>query len=166
MFDTAAMKAAAGLVERESLTPVERLRELFPSYDVEILESVLESSGHDVEVAVAALLEMTSTTSGAPGPTLDGDEELAYELFRTFAAEVEEHVPADVRADPERYEAYARQQYDQFVQGQEQGGGEAAPNARVFKRLGGLKMSSLMRSMGRRKAEASTPLVGGSQQSS
>ena len=106
-----------------------------------VTQAVLDSCDGSVETAIASLLDMGSSTpraalEDAAAAQVDADEELALALFRQFAEEMESEVPADVRNDPDRYEAFARERYDQFVDERtQQGGNGGAPSSRVFKKL-------------------------------
>jgi len=187
MFDTDAMRGAeqtTGQMQNLSLGDagagqdpfpasggVTQLVELFPSYDTGVLEAILASCDGNVEAAIASLLDMGSASESGPVPDDSGavaaqvnaDEELALALFRQFAEELDESIPEEVRADPDQYEAYAREHYDQFVEdqgAQGAGGSTAAPSARVFKKLGGFKMSSLVGRIGKKKNMAFTSIEG------
>jgi len=69
-------------------------------------------------------------------------------------------VPAEIRRDPDLYEAYAREQFDAFVAGRgDQGPDGARPSGSrasegLRKRLSGFKMSSLLDRMSRNKGRS------------
>lgn len=132
LFDVNAMEAVAQRQPRipsepeQASGPTAQLKELFPSYEDVVLEAVLVSCDGNVEGAVATLLEMQSATAASSSAAnIDQDEELALSLFREFAGELDENVPQEIREDPDRYEAYAQEQYDNFVAGREQSAGGA-----------------------------------------
>jgi hypothetical protein len=88
---------------------------MFPDYDRDVLSSVLAMSG-GVDDAIQQLLEMGGGGGGAPGVQHQSDEELALALFKQFADDLERQlgrpIPADVRRDPVRYEAFVREHFE------------------------------------------------------
>jgi len=155
-----------------------QLLELFPAYDAGVLEAVLASCDGNVESAIAQLLDMgPGTTPRAqtndPQSQIDTDEEVAMALFRQFAEELEEEVPDDVRADPQQYEAYAQERYEQFVAQQSQpyvlgadgagGSSGSAPSSSVYQKLSGFKMSSMLPSLSKKKGSMQFTSIEGAQ---
>jgi hypothetical protein len=106
---------------------------MFPDYDSDVLSSILAMAENNVESAIEQLLEMGGSGDGGGGggggvpdgaSGMDADEELAMALFQQFAIDLEgqlgEPIPADVRADPARYEEFVR---THFARQMERGGG-------------------------------------------
>lgn len=103
-----------------------QLKAMFPDFERDVIEAVLQSSGN-AERAVSLLLEMTTPaqSGGTPskeeattavgsrptaaGSNLDADEELAMALFKEFAESLDQRVPEHVRADPQAYDAFVRE---------------------------------------------------------
>ncbi|KAL1510277.1 hypothetical protein AB1Y20_006599 [Prymnesium parvum] len=98
-----------------SADQVEQLKSMFPDFDSDVLSSVLATCGGNMESAVSQLLEMNGgPASSTPQESeLDMDEELAAALFQSFAEDLESSlgtsIPADIKADPEKFEAFVRQ---------------------------------------------------------
>lgn len=101
MFDTDAMVMTANRAAEDnapSPNGLAQLQELFPSYDAEIIESVLLSCQGDVEHAIASILSMggpggtpdsKATPDGEADPKVDTDEEVALAVMRPLS-----HLPA------------------------------------------------------------------------
>eukprot|EP00962_Isochrysis_galbana_P042726 scaffold16054_cov127-Isochrysis_galbana.AAC.7 len=93
------------------------LAAMFPDYDRDVISSVLAMSG-GLDDAIQQLLEMGggAPEDGIPGTQHQSDEELALALFKQFAEDLEQQlgrpIPADVRNDPVRYEAFVREHFE------------------------------------------------------
>ena len=105
---------------------------MFPSYDRDVLGSILAMHEGQFEAAMEALLEMGDPDGGggaaavAPStarelglPELNTDEELAMALFHQFAEDLEqqlsEPIPDSVKADPVAYEAFIRTHFERHL---------------------------------------------------
>ncbi len=107
---------------------VETLAAMFPTYEKEILSIILADHDNNVEAAIEQLLQMGEGGGGVGGGgggggggDVDLDEELAFALMQQFAADLEaelgEEIPADVRSDPARYDAFVQERFAAALQG-------------------------------------------------
>ena len=92
---------------------------MFPDFDQDVLESVLVTNSFDFDTTIEQLLEMGSGGGGGGGGEsvgVNSDEEIAMALFHQFADDLENQlsipIPPEVRADPERYERFVREQFE------------------------------------------------------
>lgn len=109
--------------------PVNQLQAMFPDYDKEVLNSVFISCDSNIEETIQQLLEMggqVTSRDSAEGfldttsATFDSDEQLALALFKQFAEDLSNQlqtpIPPEVRDDPQRYEAFVREQFERELQ--------------------------------------------------
>jgi len=97
---------------------VEQLQGMFPDFDGDVLSSVLQACGDNMEAAVSQLLEMNGgpAAEAQQGPQIDSDEELAMLLFQQFAEDLESHlnepIPPEIRSDPHKFEVFVREKLE------------------------------------------------------
>jgi len=106
--------------QAENTAKMEQLQGMFPDFDLDVVESVLNACGGDMETVVSQLLEMNGGPAAEPSHRVDSDEELAMLLFQQFAEDIESHlnepIPPDIRNDPRRFEAFVREKLESALQ--------------------------------------------------